>query len=539
MQKGQTKEIPNLRFVIGHPQGGELVRAYMANNEAVRDFYGPHFRDLSAFSLKAEEVDGTFDRAARERAAEALIVPPGGDRSRLDRFVDEGGYMVTTGQQAALFGGPLFSLYKALTAVRLAEVLEDKLERPVIPVFWVGSEDHDWEEASQVGVVGVDNEIHHLQVANPNPSRTPPLHKVQLNDDVSEVVAEFLGHLPDTDFSDEYKALLGDAFIPGKTLVDGFHKTLQYLTGRFGLFFTDAAHPVVKRDSAEVLLAELDRAEEFEGVLQNTADALTTAGYPLQVSILKDSVNLFLEGPAGRERLYRQNSKYRLRRSGDEVSREDIQKCVDADPLALSPNVLLRPVVEATLFPTLAYVGGPGELAYFGQLRDYFAAHGTSMPVLYPRHAAMPVEAKIGKVLDKFGLDVDALAQPFHEVVGDVARHEIPDKVKSALSELRTTIGSRMGELTIAVKEVDPTLSGPVKQVRTDVFSAFDELERKVLQAVKRGSEIHLSQVEKAQVHLYPGGKPSERVQSPFYFLTRYGGPVLDVLYDSFKVNLE
>ena len=179
-------------------------------------------------------------------------------------------------------------------------MLEDKLERPVIPVFWVGSEDHDWEEASQVGVVGVDNEIHHLQVANPNPSRTPPLHKVQLDDDVSEVVAEFLGHLPDTDFSDEYKALLEDAFIPGKTLVDGFHKTLQYLTGRFGLFFTDAAHPVVKRDSAEVLLAELDRAEELEGVLQNTADALTTAGYPLQVSILKDSVNLFLEGPAGR-----------------------------------------------------------------------------------------------------------------------------------------------------------------------------------------------------------------------------------------------
>ena len=151
-----------MRFVIGHPQGGELVSAYMANNETVRDFYGPHFRDLSAFSLKAEEVDGTFDRAARERAAEALIVPPGGDRSRLDRFVDEGGYMVTTGQQAALFGGPLFSLYKALTAVRLAEVLEDKLERPVIPVFWVGSEDHDWEEASQVGVVGVDLSLIHI-----------------------------------------------------------------------------------------------------------------------------------------------------------------------------------------------------------------------------------------------------------------------------------------------------------------------------------------------------------------------------------------
>jgi len=511
----------------------------MANDEAVGDFYGPNFRALEAFALKATEVDSSFDKSARERAAEALIVPAGGDSSRLDRFVDEGGYMVTTGQQAALFGGPLFSLYKALTAARLAEALEDKLERPVLPVFWVGSEDHDWEEASQVGIVGVDNEIHHIEVPSPDPTRTPPLHRVQLDDCVSEVVTEFLGHLPDTDFSSEYKALLEDAFRPGKSLVDGFHKTLQHLTGRFGLFFTDAAHPVVKRGSAELLLAELDRAEELEGVLQDTADALATAGYPLQVPILKDSINLFLEGPDGRERLYRQNSGYRLRRSGDELSRRDIQKCVDANPLALSPNVLLRPVVEANLFPTLAYVGGPGELAYFGQLREYFAAHGTTMPVIYPRHTAMPIEAKIRKVLDKFGLDADALARPFHEVAGDVARDEVPDKLKSVLSELKTAIGSRMGELTVAVKAVDTTLSSSVQHSRNQVFGAFEELERKVLQAIKRQNETYLSQLEKAQVHLYPDGKPSERVQSPFYFLARYGGPVLDALYDSFEVNLD
>jgi uncharacterized protein YllA (UPF0747 family) len=201
--------------------------------------------------------------------------------------------------------------------------------------------------------------------------------------------------------------------------------------------------------------------------------------------------------------------------------------------------VLLRPVVEATIFPTLAYVGGPGELAYFGQLREYFAAHGASMPVLYPRYAAMPVEAKIRKVLDKFSLDVSALAQPFHEVAGDVARDEVPDNLRSALSELRKAISSRIGDLAGAAKEVDATLSGSVQQAEKQVFSTFDELERKILQAVKRQNEISLTQLEKAQIHLYPDGKPSERIQSPFYFLTRYGGPLLDALYDSFEVNLD
>ncbi|MDH3206982.1 MAG: bacillithiol biosynthesis cysteine-adding enzyme BshC [Gemmatimonadota bacterium] len=531
--------IPNLEILVGHPSGGELVRAYLSGDESVERFFGPSFGAFATFEAKAREVDARFDRDARESAAAAVIVPPGGDAARLERFVEEGGYMVTTGQQAALFGGPLYNLFKALTAARLAEALEERFGKPVLPLFWVSSEDHDWDEACHSELVGVDNELHRVELAHPSPDVTPAIHRITLGADIDAALTAFLALLPETDFSAEYRELLQSSFRADGTLADGFHGVLQPLLGSYGIFFTDAIHPVVKRDSAGVILAELERGEELEDVLRGTASALEERGYALQVPIMEGGVNLFAEGPAGRERIYRENGGFRLRTSGEELSMDEVRARFASDPNALSPNVLLRPVVESALFPTLAYVGGPGEMAYFGQLRDYFEAHGVTMPIVYPRWSATPVEGKIGKVLQKFGMEVGALDRPFHEIASEVAREEVPADVRAAVGKMRGAVGSGFAELTKAARGVDETLNSPMQQGGKQVLGVLDDLEKKVVQAVKRQSEVALSQLEKAQVHLFPGGKPAERVQSPFYYLARYGGAVLESFYERFRVNLE
>ena len=528
-----------MELIVGRPQGSLVVRDYMAGEPSVRPFFPRSFTSAEDFSAKAAEVDSRFDRAARERAAEAIIVPPGADAARLEKFVELGGYMVTTGQQPALFGGPLYNLNKALTAVRLAEALESALGKPVIPVFWVASDDHDWAEANHTDVIGVDNELHRFALDAPDPDVHPPIHRIPLGPTVAGRVEEFLQSLPNTDFSDEYFELIRGAFTSEVTLAEGFHAVYQKLLGRFGIFFTDAAHPAVKQHSAKALLDELARSEELEAVLRTTASALESAGYGVQVPILEGGVNLFLEGPSGRERVYRQDGGFRLRTLATQLSADDIAARQAEDPVVLSPNVLLRPVIESMIFPTLSYVGGPGEIAYFAQLSDYFRAHGLEMPIAYPRFGVTPVETKIRKVLQKFGLDVDALNRPFHEVAGDIAREEMPADVKKALGGLRGAIGKGVGELTQAVKPIDPTLKGTVQHVRSQAFAAIDELEKKILHALKRENEIALSQLEKAQVHLFPNGTPAERVQNPLYFLTRYGGAILDSLYKHFRVNFD
>lgn len=528
-----------MELIVSHPRGRPVVADYLDGKPGALRFFGRHFSDAAAYGSKAEEVDGRFDRTARERAAEALVVPAKGDAGRLERFVEEGGYMVTTGQQPGLYGGPLYSIYKALTAVRLAGALEARLGKPVLPVFWVASDDHDWEEANHTWLIGVDNDLHRFDVPAPDPAVAPPLHRIELGAEADDALDAFVSHLPETDFSGPYVEAVRDGFGSGGSLPGGFHRLLHELLGRFGVYFVDAASPELKQGTRDLLLDELGRAAELESVLRATEEQLEAAGYGVQATIMEGGINLFLEGPAGRERIYREGDDFRLRTSGEVRTADAIRKAVDADPTVLSPNVMLRPVVESAFFPTLSYVGGPGEIAYFAELGAYFEAHGVEMPIIHPRWSVTVIETKIRKVLDKFGLDVADLDRPFHEVATRFAKDGTPDDVQAALGALRGAIGSGTGELQKAVADVDPTLKGPVQTLRNQTFAALADVEKKVSQAVKRESEIALSQIEKAQLHLFPDGKPAERVQNPLYYLTRYGGAFLDELYERFEVKFD
>ena len=158
------------------------------------------------------------------------------------------------------------------------------------------------------------------------------------------------------------------------------------------------------------------------------------------------------------------------------------------------------------------------------------------MPPVASRVTA--VETKIGKILEKFDVEIEALQRPFHEVASEFAREGVPEDVTASIGKLRGAIGGGVSDLQQAVSAVDPTLKGPVQAVRSQAFAALGEVEKKVTQAVKRESEIALTQIQKAQNHLMPNGKPAERVQSPLYYLTRYGGAFLDAVYERFEVNL-
>ena len=528
----------NLELLTGWPSGSAVAEDYLQEQGDADAFFRGHFTDGQAYQAKAQEVDQRFDRDARRRAADALTVPPGGDEGALEAFVEEGGYVVTTGQQPGLFGGPLYNLYKGLTAAALARFLQEEMGVPVLPVFWIGSEDHDWAEANHTAIIGMDNELHRAEAAHPDPDRGAALNRLSLGNGVDQVRDAFLAELPDSDFSAPWKELVEASFHPGTTLASGFHAVVGEMLGRFGVYLTDAADPVVKEASRPILLRELDESEALEGVLRETAARLEEAGYEQQVTLMEDGVNLFLETEAGRERLYRDHEGFRLHTSGDVVSRDELLTRLESDAGALSPNVLLRPVAESSVFPTLAYVAGPGEMAYFAQLGDYFQAMGIRMPIVHPRGSATLVESKIRKVLEKFGLDVDHLRRPFHEIAGEIARDEVPAAVQKAMGMLRGSVAQGVSKVESEVARVDPTLKGPAQSVRSAAFQALDELEKKVTQAVKRENEIALAQLEKAQLHLFPDGVPQERVVNPLYYLTRYGGAVLDGLFDSFAADV-
>lgn len=483
-------------------------------------------------------MDERFHRSARERVG-ALARPPSEvAREKFNRFVEEGGYLVTTGQQPGFLGGPLYSLYKALSALKLAEALEDLLERPVLALFWIGSEDHDWAEADHTHILDLQNDLHTLRLPQQPGEGARPLHRIRLENGLSDTIEEFLERLPQTDFSSSYFELIRGAYTSESTLASSFVRVLEGLLEPFPILFAEAHNPGLKSATQPILFKELEEAESHEALLHRVGSHLEMEGYSLQVPVLEGGVNLFMEGSGGRDRLYRNGTDFRLNHAGTVLSRREIMEEAGTDPSILSPNVLLRPVVESAVFPTLAYVAGPGELAYFAQLKELFSAHDIRMPVVFPRHSATLLEGKVEKVLDKFHLSVEGLNRPHHELAAEIAREEIPPEVRKALGEIRGAVGKGAGALLKAAREVDPTLKGPVTNARNTSFSAFDEAEKKILQAVKRQNEIALGQLEKAQHHLFPLGKPQERVLNPFYYLTRYGPELIQSLMEEFRVAL-
>ncbi|MCJ7629209.1 MAG: bacillithiol biosynthesis cysteine-adding enzyme BshC, partial [Longimicrobiales bacterium] len=296
------------------PGGSPLVQDYLREEPHACRFYGRSFRDPEAFREKAQEVDQRFHRDARARALSMIQAPSPLAAARLERFVEEGGFFVTTGQQPGLFTGPLYSLYKALTAVRLSQELESLLERPVLALFWVASEDHDWDEADHTHLLDIHNEVRTLRIPPQGGGPNRPLHRIPLREGLPDTVDSFLQALPETDFSPPFFDLIRNAYTPGTTLPQGFHRVLAELLKELPIAFVDSANPGLKEASLPILLRELEEAKEHEILLARNASHLEMEGYHVQVPILKDGVNLFLEGAEGRDRLYREGEGVRLNR---------------------------------------------------------------------------------------------------------------------------------------------------------------------------------------------------------------------------------
>ena len=282
---------------------------------------------------------------------------------------------------------------------------------------------------------------------------------------------------------------------------------------------------------------EILTGPQGEAVLAERTRALEDAGYAGQVTLMDGGLNLFLEDETGRQRLFRDGEGFLHGKDGRSIRREDLQAMLREAPAVFSPNVLLRPVVESFLFPTLSYVGGPGEMAYFGQLEPFFHHHEVGAPIVTPRASFLVVESKIQKVLDKFDLTPEDLLDT-DALLTRLAKEDVPEEVTKALGMWRGAVGSGSKDLMKAVADVDPTLKGAVTAVRNTTFAALSDLEKKVVQAVKRESETTVGQIRKAQVNLWPRGRPQDRVLNPLHFLARFGPEFIQAVKGEIEVEL-
>jgi bacillithiol biosynthesis cysteine-adding enzyme BshC len=508
--------------------GGSLVRDYLAGLD-LSAFYSGHYSDPAAYARKAAEVDGRLDAKARAALGPA-IEPLGDSGERLRRILGGDGYFVTTGQQPALFGGPLYTIYKILGAIRLADVLERTLNRPVLALFWIGSDDHDWDEANHTAVLDAQQYVQRIAVSAPADSPPLPLSQRQWGEGVMRAVEELSAALPDTVHSREVMAHVREAYVSGNTVAASFTATLRYLLHDRRVAFVDSAHPVLRRAAAPVLRADAARMLAGDDPVSRQTKALAEAGYDGQVDVASDASNLMLIDESGRDRVIRTARGWATRRERGGIGETALLDMIEEQPERFSPNVLLRPVVESAVFPTVAYVAGPGELSYFGQIGCLFAAHGILAPVVVPRPSVTLLDDKLRRTLDRIGVDVDSLRRPFRDVVADAVAEDMPRDVKEALAAIRASITDGYDDLAAAATRIDPTLLGPLIGTRNASLLDTNAAERRIAARLQRRNHVRIEQLRRATAHIQPLNAPQERIFGPLPFVAAVGrGIIADI----------
>lgn len=507
-----------LRIEISPLRGNRLADDYQSGLPGAARFFSGHPRDLESFRQKLAEVQGRFGRPERETAAAAVRPTSARAGERLARFVEQGGAMVTTGQQTGLFTGPMYTIHKILTAIRLAEALERELGIVVLPVFWCASEDHDFAEVNHAFGVDGAGKLRRLSIAATD-SRPLTMSEMRLGGDVESVVDHWRELLSQHGSNAVDLRSVLDPYAPGETVAGAFRGTVEKLFAGFDLLVTDAADPALKQASVHILQRDVTDAATHERLLRERTAEMEAAGYPGQVTLVEDAANVFYHGPAGRERLARVGDAWFARDARDRFTVQEVAARMAAEPASFSPNVFLRPVVESAVFPTLAYVGGPAEIAYFAQIAPLFDAYGIRPPVAYPRFSVRLVPDVAEKAADALGLADDELRMPEHELLARMARKRMPAEVRESLAALRTTLVERFGAVMDAAEGIDPNLEGAIGARRNRALLAVAEAERKILSHAKKRDRGLAHDLPLVRNYLMPLGAPQERTLNVMPFL--------------------
>jgi bacillithiol biosynthesis cysteine-adding enzyme BshC len=444
-----------------------------------------------------------------------------------ERLADPKAVAVVTGQQAGLFGGPLYTILKALTAIHLADEVQRTHGVPAVPVFWVDAEDHDWAEVNQCGVLNADGSPHTIAIEDEPPPTGHSVARVRLGSSIERTLENLAAALPPTEFTPNLLADLQAAYQPGRGMAEAFARWMDTLLGPRGLVVYDASDPAAKPLVAELFARELEQAPASARLATETGQALQAAGYHMQVTPQPDSAALF----------WARNGRVPIRvadgalAAGDTVeSRASLAAHARQQPQEFSPNVLLRPVVQDAIFPTVCYVGGPSELAYLAQLRRIYESFGIPMPLVYPRASATVVDSNAGRFIGRGDVPFEALQPQDEAALNALLEATLPREVESAVQELQQTLDQRMDALARAVTAVDATLEGAARSTLGRMQDDVKKLQGKILQAAKRKDDTLRRQFMNAQSQAFPGGQPQERVVSLVSFLNKYGPAVVDRL---------
>jgi bacillithiol biosynthesis cysteine-adding enzyme BshC len=522
------------------PHANRLFIDFLYHFDRVSEFYRDPCPSVPALQRLAGEITSHYHQ--RE-----LLVSVLRDQNQrfgssdetlrnVERLSEPSTVAIVTGQQAGLFTGPVFTFHKAVTALKCCDELQ-KQGINAVPVFWINSEDHDFDEVNHCGVVGRDGSWVDVQYVGNSEDAGRPISEILLNDTIGQTIESLLAALPPSEFLPQIEADVRASYVEGARFVDGFARLLARVFAGSGLILFDPSDARLKPATADLFRQTVVRQQDLSLVLSEQTEKLTRLGHRPQIHVSADGTLVFMIENGKRRAVVSQDGRFSLKGSETVFTEDELAARIVEEPSLFSPNVALRPVVQDTLLPTLAYIGGPNEIAYFAQLKPLYGAFGRIQPLLLPRASLTLIEPRYAKTIEKYGLAFQDVFAGVEAALEKAAEKTSNEGGVAVIDVARDAIKAEMERVRRVVAELDPTLGNAAAKAEEAMTHHVEKLRKSYLDARARRDQIMSDHIRRLAQVLYPNKNLQEREVNGSYFLARYGYGLIERLRAAVEVG--
>jgi bacillithiol biosynthesis cysteine-adding enzyme BshC len=505
-------------------------------------FYRYDFKELDSYRSVAEKIDNKSYR--REELATIIT----GATSRFDLSVETAqnikrltrpdSLCIFAGQQAGILLGPMYTILKALTAYKLSKRLEAELDRPVIPCFWMATDDHDFDEVKTAGFLDRDGNCKLVSYEPEDKPSGQPVASLKFDNRIENFISSVEEILIDTEFKETVKGWLRKIYEPGKQLSESFGELFETVTRGFGIVPVDPNFPGMKALFEPVFKRDIENHDQVFELFENRSKEIVDCGYHRQVHKPSNALNLFINDGIRRNIIIKDNSYYLDGHSqNDRRPGMNILDLLGEKPEIFSPNVILRPVTQCFAFPTVSQIVGPSEAAYFAQIAPLFDFHNVPWPVIRPRLFATLIEPQITKIMHKLSIDFGGLVNDIEFEVARVIRENYPPEIQQRAESLRSGIENPLRSLGESIKSRDLESFQALEHARRKIDHELNHLSKKLFMAHKKQHDEVNRRVHKAAAFLLPCGKYQERILTPIYFTDKFGPNIFKWLAEQLDLD--
>jgi len=530
----------NFSDIPGHQN---LFLDYLHEFENVQRFYGKNFRAVDQYLPFFQKLS---ERERPHRALIADIINTQYHNLKISKQTQQNiGLLssnktiaVVTGQQLGIFGGPLYTIFKTITAIKLCNYLKENYEGyNFVPIFWLEGDDHDYNEVRTFSILTTENQFVTLkyddgQIEELNRGA---IGELKFNQNLEAVFNELNVLLRETEFKAPLLELVRSIYQPEKTFLESFREMIIHLFDEYGLIVFNPVDSSVKRILSPIFSKEINDFADQTGYLVERSAELEEV-YHAQVKV--KPINLFYIEE--KERLSIEPTEtggYRLKNKRKKFTREELLTQLEISPKKFSPNVLLRPICQDYLFPTAFYVGGPSEISYFAQVSPLYKIYGIDEPFIYPRSSATIVEKGVQTILEKNNLEYVDIFTEENELIQKIVSASSNLNLESLFNNAAQEINSTFNPISERLAALDKTLADISIKSKLRIDETLNYLKTKAIDSEKRKYESTIRQVTKARNVLFPNNNLQERELNWIYFANKYGMDIIRWIFNELTIN--